>query len=189
MKLIARGKHSFVFLTSRGTILKKFKPNLSKNFEKEVHFLSKLRNFLFVPKLISFDPKKLEIEMEYVKGQSLKDIIKKGETKELLYTINKVLDICFLLDSMKIQKEEMHRPYKHVILSGRRVVLLDWERAKETKKPSNLTQFAQFLLRDKAVSKLLSLDREHLTKLMKEYKETFSRNAFEKVKKSFSLKI
>ena len=182
MKLIARGRHSYIFLTQRGSIIKRFRPAFEKNFEKEIYFLTKLANYNFVPKIYSYNKNNLEIEMEYIRGQHLLDIIKSKNTLKLVYTIRRCIDICYLLDTLKIQKEEMHRPYKHVFLSGSRIVFIDWERAKETKKPSNLTQFAQFLARDKKLKDLLQIDPEFIKDVCKKYKRNFSKDLVELLK-------
>lgn len=179
---IDKGWHSEIFLTEKGTVIKKFKKGLEKNFEKEIYFLDKLKDFDFVPKVISYDKENLEIEMEYIDGIKFKDFIKIYDKESIKKVIIKILDICFLLDKMKIQKEEMRRPLKHIIIKDNRVVLIDWERAKEKNKPSNLTQFVQFLIENKMLKEKGLYISEEIKNLLKEYKKFYSVEVFEMIK-------
>jgi len=181
MKLIGKGRHSLIFLTERNTVIKRFNPGLQKNFEKEIYFLNKLRDFKFVPKLISYNEKTLEVEMEYISGFSLESLIKNKNIKDLTRVVLKSIDICHFLDKIHVQKEEMHRPLKHVILSDR-VVFIDWERSKETEKPSNLTQFLHFLCRDSRVNNIFNLGADYIQNFCKIYKETYSSELVELLK-------
>ena len=180
---IDKGWHSEIFLTDKGTVIKKFKKNLIKNFEKEVYFLEKLKDFGFVPKIISYDKDNLEIEMEYINCKKLKDFIREKDKEEIKEVLLKILDICYFLDKMKIQKEEMLRPYDHIFICENRIVFIDWERAKEKENPSNLTQFIQFILTDKGLKeKGIELKKEEFINLLKEYKRSYSKDIFEKIK-------
>lgn len=162
---INEGWHSEIFLTNKGTIIKKFKENLRKNYEKEKYFLLKLSNYNFIPRIISWNDNELWIEIEYINCKKFEDIIKeKSLSKE---TVEKILDICYILDKLGIEKEEMNRPYKHIFVCENRIILIDWERAREKKSTSNLTQFIQFLIKEKYIER-----NEILINLLKEYKRS-----------------
>ena len=180
---IDEGWHAEIFLTGKGTVIKKFKKGLEKNFEKEIYFLSKLKNFDFVPKLISYNKENLEIEMEYIDGITFEDFIKIADKNDIKKVIIKIIEICFTLDKIHIQKEEMHRPLKHIIIKDNRIVLIDWERAKETNKPKNLTQFFQFLTRNDTLKEKGIDISDEIKKLIKEYKKSYSNEIYEKIKK------
>jgi len=48
----------------------------------------------------------------------------------------------FIMDKLKINKEEMSHPQKHIIIDkNNNLTLIDFERAHYTIKPSNVTQF------------------------------------------------
>ncbi|MEM4819419.1 MAG: hypothetical protein QXQ91_03840 [Nanopusillaceae archaeon] len=173
MKKIDEGWHAEIFLTERNTIIKKFKKGLEKNYEKEKNFLLELKNYDFVPKIISWDDKEKWIEMEYINGKFLEDLNK----EEIKKYIEKILDICYLLDKLKINKEEMHRPEKHIIILENRIVFIDWERAKKTKKPQNLNQFIQFLIN----KRIINISNE-LLNLLKEYKKSYSEESYNDIK-------
>lgn len=175
MKKIAEGWHSEIFLTENNTVIKKFKKELRKNYEKEKEILLRLKDYDFVPKLIRYNDETLEIEMEYIDCKNFLEVLKEKEViKNILL---KILDICYILDKMKIEKEEMHRPYKHIFICNDRIVLIDWERAREKENPSNVTQFIQFLIKEK----YLKLDEE-LKNLLILYKKSYSEKEYAKLK-------
>ena len=74
-----KGKHSEIILKG-DRIVKRFKPELRYNFFKESQILTILQPFKFVPRLYSVNPKRLEIEMEFVKGVYIKDLLNDRET-------------------------------------------------------------------------------------------------------------
>ena len=99
-----KGKHSEI-IPKGDRIVKRFKPELRYNFFKESLILTILQPFRFVPRLYSINPRRLEIEMEFVKGKFIKDLLNDRET------ILEALKICRTLDLLGIQKEEMTNPY------------------------------------------------------------------------------
>ncbi|MFZ8801363.1 MAG: hypothetical protein ACO2ON_04300 [Candidatus Nanopusillus sp.] len=173
MKKIDEGWHSEIFLTEKGTIIKKFKDKLYKNYEKEKYFLDSLSNYGFVPKMISYNDKNLEIEMEYIDGKKFEDL----DLKEKIKYLDKIMDILFLLDRLKIEKKEMRRPYQHIIIKDDKIYLIDWERARLKNNPSNLTQFIQYLIDDR----IIDID-QGLINLLREYKRFYSEKIFNKIK-------
>jgi len=83
----------------------------------------------------------------------------------------------FILDKLKINKEEMHHPVKHVIVSNNKPILLDFERCHKTLKPHNVTQFCQYIIR---LSKLLKgkniiINKKKIIKLSKIYKKDINK--------------
>ncbi len=98
---------------------------------------------------------------------------------------------CFVLDKMRVNKEEMHRPLKHVLIDNKlKVVMLDFERTHETDKPKNLSQFLEYLKRD-YVMKLLrkkgfKYNRKQLLNLSRQYKEDISLKNLKEIIKIFS---
>ncbi|MGB9674783.1 MAG: hypothetical protein ACPLX8_01475 [Nanopusillaceae archaeon] len=173
MKKIDEGWHSEIFLTERNTIIKRFKKGLTKNYEKEKYFLNFLKDYGFVPKIISYDDSNLEIEMEFIDGKKFKDL----NINEKIKYIDRILDILFLLDKLKIEKEEMQRPYEHIIIKENKIYLIDWERARIKDKPSNLTQFIQYLIKERILE-----FKTDLIDLLKKYKNTYSEEIFYKIK-------
>lgn len=138
-----KGKHSEVYIEN-GKAVKIFKPEFRYNFWKEVRYLTILQKKNFVPKLFSFDPKELKVEMEFVNGVFIRDFVKERDFDEVLVVLKRCLDICFYLDRMRVQKEEMNHPQKHIIVADR-IVFIDFERAYENPNPSNVTQFLEYV--------------------------------------------
>ncbi|AAR38927.1 NEQ071 [Nanoarchaeum equitans Kin4-M] len=137
MVVVISGKHSKVILY-KNIAIKQHK--YKYNYLKEKFFLSK--RFWFMPKLLYSDDKKLILIMENA-GKPFLNL----KPWEKLYTLIVTFFIMVFLDLIKIKKEEMHRPIKHIFLKGPRVILIDWERSHIGK--GNLTQYVQFVCRDK----------------------------------------
>ncbi|ADB57993.1 hypothetical protein [Archaeoglobus profundus] len=138
-----KGKHSEVYVRNSKAV-KVFKPEFKYNFWKEVRYLTVLQKRGFVPEIYDFDPNELTIEMEFIDGIMIKDFVKERDFEEVVDVLKKCLDICFYLDRMRIQKEEMNHPQKHIII-GDRVVFIDFERAYDSPNPSNVTQFLEYI--------------------------------------------
>ncbi len=172
MKFLARGKRSEVFLISKNRVIKKKRKDSDAlgTIEREFEVLKKLNKVDIGPKVFKWDN---GIVMEYVKGERIKDYLAKSSRGEILKVISNVIKQCRKLDTMGLNKEEMVNPYKHIIV-GKKVVMIDFERCKQSKKPGNLTQFTSFLMR-KDTSKLLAKKGIfavpwRLQKLAKKYK-------------------
>lgn len=85
------------------------------------------------------------IAYEYINGRHLIDVLDE-KNKETLFL--QLLHQARVLDELRINKEEMHRPYKNVLVDDNLVLyLIDFERAKPTLKPKNVAQVMQFLKR------------------------------------------
>lgn len=85
------------------------------------------------------------IAYEYIDGKHLIDVLNE-ENKHIL--LPQLIHQAEILDRLKINKEEMHRPYKNVLVDkDLRLYLIDFERAKPTLKPKNKAQVMQFVRR------------------------------------------
>ena len=190
--MILKGKHSTVFV--KGDVARKvFQPEFRLNFWKEARFLAALQPFHFVPRLYAIIPEKLTVEMEFVKGRTIGEIIRAGDRDEIKLTALKTAEICRTLDLLGIQKEEMNHPDKHVIVGWSsqdseqikqtghtrypNVKLIDFERSKESGRPSNLTQFIIYLLRKRIVVNR----KDEMISLLKSYKATYSQETYRKI--------
>ncbi len=183
MKHIAKGWHSEIYLTERGTVIKRFKEGLYRNFEKEVRILKQLSNYDFVPKLFSFNNEKMEIEMEYIRGINLREFLRRERDRDKIFNvIKKIFEICFILDKHKIQKEEMNNPEKHIIISDDRIVFIDFERAVEKNRPSNVTQFVEYLYKKKEVLEKFGIklnEKSKVIEYLKKYKKEYTKESLE----------
>jgi len=93
-----------------------------------------------------------------------------------------VLKQCRILDKLKINKLEMHNPHKHIIIENNKPFLIDFERAYETEKPKNVTQFCQFLMSKKVRSILkYKINKKRLIGLLKKYKDNETEKNFNEI--------
>ncbi len=126
---------------------------------------------------------------EFVVGKFIQDWIKENNCSEIKKVLANVLGQCYLLDRLKVDKEEMHHPFKHIVVKkGNLPVLLDFERSHSTQKPKNLTQFIEFVCRIKKVleSKNLKVDADKLRQFAGRYKRTYDYSIVEKIIKMFN---
>jgi predicted Ser/Thr protein kinase len=91
-----------------------------------------------------------------------------------------------LLDKLGINKDEMQNPYKHIIVDKKKkgicVKLVDFERARKTESPKNVTQFCQFLISNRfnelLREKKIIINKEEMIKLSQNYKNEMSDERF-----------
>ncbi len=118
------------------------------------------------------------IAYEFIEGKPLKDALNEENVKDLIY---KLLIQARTLDKLGISKDEMHRPYTNVIVDKRgNVHLIDFERAKYTDKPNNVTQLLQFIM-TAAKRYFPHIEREKLIELAKKYKRQPSEKNFQRI--------
>ena len=120
------------------------------------------------------------VVMEYVEGPSVGEALDGAVPPGVLFkALRDLLGQCARLDERGIDKREMNRCQKHVIVSREgRSTLLDFERCQESSKPCNVTGLAQYLTQAWAVGKLrgagASVDIDAVRAACKVYKKTRS---------------
>lgn len=150
-------------------------PELLKNIRKEAEILEKVNLKGIGPKLIRYGEDFL-IE-EFVSGIHMKDILNRGDY--VVYDLfENILKQARELDKLNISKDEMHRPYTNIIVSGNRPTLLDFESSKITSNPKNVTQFFSFILSYMRFE-IKPKDIEIGIELMRRYKSTYQKQEFE----------
>ncbi len=113
----------------------------------------------------------------YVRASSKQKIVK--FIKDIFYQMRK-------LDTLGIVKEEMHHPYKHVVVPRNgRPVLLDFERCHASARPKNVTQFCQCVaskyLEEIFKSKGIIVKRTLMRQYAQQYKPKLSEKYFQKI--------
>lgn len=93
---------------------------------------------------------------DYADGRFILDFFNDSKTKksDVLSVLEDVFEQMFVLDQLGVNKEEMHHPVKHIVITTGKTkkrdkfipVLLDFERCKKRDKTHNVTQFAQFTI-------------------------------------------
>lgn len=185
VSLFEKGHRGIVYLGMKGgkKIAVKAKRKESRalgRIENESAWLKKLNPFRIAPKLI-FSGKGFFC-YEFAEGILIKDFIQTARKGKLIYVLREVFRQCRVLDSLKVDKEEMHHPVKHVVI-GNSVVMIDFERCHYSRKPKNVTQFCQFI---RSMSKLLGkkgviIDKKWLASAAKIYKEKQTEKNFKRI--------
>ena len=173
-KYFDRGKRSLIYKFKKNSkvyIIKSKHPasKAINRLQNEAKYLKILNKHSIGPKLI--ESGKDYIVYEFVKGKFIKDI------KLTKHIIKQVLNQCRILDKLKINKKEMHHPVKHVLIHNKKITMIDFERCYKTKKPKNVTQFIEFLLRKNYKINI---------KLIKQYKTSLKETAYKKIINSIS---
>ena len=174
---LAKGKRGVVytdFRKGRKIAIKTANPASKAigRIKNEAHHLKILNRYSIGPKLISYD--KNELKTEFIEGVFILDFMEKNNEKEVKKIIKKVFDQVYALDGLGIDKEEMHRPLKHIIITRQnKPVLIDFERCHASKKPKNVTQWCQFLMsRQKQLDERgIRINKREIISLAKRYKK------------------
>lgn len=187
----ARGKRSNVYLVTSNKKKYILKEELTKNktgqIKNEIYWLKKLNKYKIGPKLK--EEHDTYFICEYIKGKRIIEFLEKSNSKEIKKVLKEVLNQCFILDKLKVDKKEMTNPYKHIIMD-KKPVMIDFERCKLTNKPSNVTQFLQFItskkIEDILKKKDINIDKDKIITLSRNYKKTYSKKEFERILKLIS---
>jgi len=108
--------------------------------------------------------------------------------KIIIKIIKKIMVQMHIMDKLKINKEEMSHPQNHIIIDKKNnPILLDFERTRYTLKPSNVTQFTDFLI-SKNILKILKNNRIIINKNIminaaRKYKNQENKDNFIKILK------
>ncbi|MBU0615061.1 MAG: hypothetical protein KJ601_03130 [Nanoarchaeota archaeon] len=153
--------------------------------ENEARFLLKLNPKGIGPELISYNKAKDYIVYNYIEGEFFPIFLEKCKSKAAVLSIIKnVLQQCYQMDKMGIDKEEMHHPYKHIIIENRskNPVMIDFERCRHTDSAKNVTQFATYLMSKSVSDRLkaigIKIEREKLIQAAKDYKAAQAKKSF-----------
>jgi len=121
---------------------------------------------------------------EFIEGVFIKQFLEKNSREKIKRVLLDVMQQCRALDVLKITKEEMHNPYKHVVV-GKKIALVDFERAHKNPFPQNVTQFCQYVIRNTELlhAKGSSFDKKELMSLAQQYKKEQTDAHFNTIKK------
>ena len=140
----------------------------------ESKWLKKLNNCGIGPKVVLAN--KHFFAYNFVEGDFIAEFINKSTKKGVKKIFADILKQCHKLDRMKIDKEEMHRPYKHILVKNSKPVMIDFERTHKSKKPKNVTQFLQFIsstyLEMPLREKRIYMNKKTMIRIAKDYKKS-----------------
>jgi len=184
----SRGKRGIIytgFLKNKKIAIKvKRKEAVVDKISNEGYWLKILNKKNIGPKLIH--GKENFLVYEFVEGLFIIDFIEKSNKITVKSVLKDILKQCFIMDELDINKLEMHRPIKHIIVTeSKNVVLIDFERTKKTNEPKNVTQFCQFLI-SKHIAQILILKKilineNTMIELCKNYKNNPTEQNFEEI--------
>ncbi len=185
MQYLAKGKRSIVYTISyKGKLaaIKQQRKDSSANnvVEREFEILKKLNKHSIGPKAYALSS---GLIMELLKGPTIEEYITKASRASILIMLSKVLKKLRKLDSLGYSKQEMTNPYKHIIITKKGPRLLDFERCRFTRSPSNVTQFLNYLYKKKmqlAAKGIFILDKK-LRPLAARYKRKLGKNSFKPI--------
>lgn len=115
---------------------------------------------------------------QYIDGIHLNEVINRDNYKNLVFQL---FIQGRILDRLGISKDEFHRPYKNVLVDkDLKVHLIDFERAKFTEYPQNITQLIQFVITGGNIF-FKNVEKEKLIELAKIYKKAQTEKNFERI--------
>ena len=188
VKYLAKGHRGLLFtgIWKNKKVTIKAKNPKSKAFgriENEAKWLKKLNKYHIGPKLIYAGDN--YFIYYYIDGDLIMDFLKKSSKNRIRKIVKDVFNQMFALDKLKIDKEEMHHPLKHIIISRNKSCLVDFERAHYAQSPKNVTQFCQFLTSGYLgfifKNKKINIDEQKIRELAKIYKNKQNSINFKKI--------
>jgi len=198
---LAKGKRGIVYTAVIGKrrVVIKEKRNDSKvdTIANEAKWLKILNRKKIGPEILQF--KNGRVVMEYIHGKPIEEWTEstkrsKNDREIISEVLKDVLRQCYFMDKMQVNKLEMHRPYKHIIVGfegeGKKGKwpkprLVDFERCRKTNNPKNVTQFCQYITSKRygalLNSKGIFLNKGKIIKVAKEYKKSYSKDVFDNI--------
>ncbi|MBW3014808.1 methyltransferase [Candidatus Woesearchaeota archaeon] len=178
IKMFAKGHRGWIFTAmykGKKVAVKKQREDIAAKdtVKNEISFLKKLNKQGIGPKLLfTYND---SFVYEFIEGTFIRDFFRlETDKKKLKKVIEDTFKLMLKLDKLGINKEEMHHPNKHVIIDDKlESHLIDFERANNSKKPKNVTQFTQYITSSKDIleSKGFKINIEKLRKAAQEYKQ------------------
>lgn len=195
-KLFAKGKRGYIIKAdlNKKKIAIKIKRQESKaenTIENESRILKIVNKHKIGPGFII--RKKEFLIYNFVEGDFIFDFIEKESKENILIVLRKLFQQMYKLDSIGLNKFEMHHPHKHIIIQNKIIkekkylnpVLIDFERARFTDDPKNLTQFCDFLIGEdtkKIIQKKnINIEKNKIIELAKKYKHQRTKENFKAI--------
>ncbi|MEK6984313.1 MAG: HemK2/MTQ2 family protein methyltransferase [Nanoarchaeota archaeon] len=149
----------------------------------EAKWLKRLNKLAIGPKILISSSD--YIIYRYIEGKFMLDYLCNSNNNKIKKVIKKIFAQMFVLDKLRIDKEEMHHPVKHVIVSKGKPVLLDFERVHNSDNPKNVTQFCQFItsghVNHLLKNKKIGIDKHRVIELARIYKGRKDTKNFKKI--------
>lgn len=207
IKKIAKGHRGLIFkgrLDKKTVVAKQQRQDIAAigRIENEARWLKVLNRKNIGPRFIYSDNN--YFVYEYVDGIFIPEFLENASKANIKKVLTDVFKQCFALDQMSVNKEEMHNPYKHIIIKNNKpvqidagkskisgisktpkVVLIDFERTHVTEKPKNVTQFCQYVTsaKNKKIlkEKALNIDKKKVMSAAKRYKKRMTEDNLKEI--------
>ncbi|MDD4353756.1 MAG: hypothetical protein PHN56_04840 [Candidatus Nanoarchaeia archaeon] len=169
-EFIGKGKRGEVYKINENLVIKIQRDDSQSidSIKNEFEILKKLEKYDYFPKTVEYNENLKFVIREYVKGKTIDNTL----DKKLFI---KALHLARVLDLEKINQQELNNPYKHIYFYKNKIMMIDFERARITTNPKNVTQFVQYLC-----SKF-NINYKKIIDLMKKYKKDNSENNFKNI--------
>ena len=188
LEFLAKGKRGEVFTGFLYGIkvavkIKNPESRAISRIEHEGYWLERLNRHGIGPKLIFYDED--HVVYELVEGPLILDFIDNAGKEEILKALFELIEKMHDLDMLGVDKEEMHRPVKHIFITEEGPRMIDFERCHISVRPKNLTQFCQFIssIKGRLAEKGIMVEVGRMRGLAKDYKLLPSRESVEAIKK------
>jgi len=191
-RYFSKGKRGLVYTGRIGKRIlaiktKNPKSKSPESISNEAEWLKLLNKLSIGPKL--FCSSENFFSYDFVEGMFIEEYMKKTGRKKIISALSKIIRQLHKMDIAGINKEEMHRPYKHIIIAKKEnPVMIDFERCRRSIDSKNVTQFCHFLSNSRITemlkNKKINIDSMMLRELAKIYKR--KRNT-ENIKKIIEL--
>lgn len=213
LSYFAKGKRGLVFTArykGRKIAVKTNNPKseAALRMENEAKFLKLLNKKNIGPKLLLHGNNFLAYEfaeghniMEFLDNfkneynqKSNKQKNNKTKTKKIVIKlIKEIMAQLYLMDKLRINKQEMSHPQKHILIGKNNnpalskivPILIDFERCRYTLNPGNVTQFCDFLISDNILgvfkNNKIDIDKEKIIEAARKYKKERSKDNFSKI--------
>lgn len=103
----------------------------------------------------------------------------------LVKLLSSTLRLLHMLDLTMVDHTEINRPDKHVFYCNGKLKVVDWESARLTSRPSNLTSFISFIMfrfrHSRVLRNMLGYNVENVIGVLERYKSEYSQEAFNQV--------
>jgi len=189
MELFAKGKRGGVYRDGAVCVKERNPRSAVDTLKNEAKYLQVLNREGIGPKFIRYSDGKLY--REFVDGEHIgKFLADESDRAKIISVIRQVLEQCRKMDLLGINKTELTNPYKDILVTpDNRAVMIDFERCREGAKPQNVTQFLQYIARNKPTlaGKGILIDKDELIRLGRAYKEKMDENSFEGILRVFAL--
>jgi putative serine/threonine protein kinase len=162
-----------------------------KGMQHEAEMLKKANMLGVGPRLLRFTQNFLL--MDFIEGKLLPEwlVSLKSENNPIKTRVSSVLyellGQCWRMDKAGLDHGELSHAPKHIIVDAQDIPhILDFETASINRKPSNLTSLCQYLFISSSIAKenietLGRINRNILIKALRVYKQSFSKENFEKI--------